>query len=165
MTPIADIAYKHPSGGYRKFGVLFYSRATKKNTKPSAKLRLDFIPAVAWKQDPDTWYIGNFHPCHKHPTAPFVDGDLYVPSDIKGERTKIGHIHTRERDDGSGTQYYLQLFGVPLRPIVKGIRRSYTQAIESILSSGKFELVKFVTQVGEILNNKKSSLFIEIELE
>jgi hypothetical protein len=104
-TTIADLCYKD-GDDYRNVGSLIYFRTDE------ADVRLDIIPIGLWKQG-EEWLIGNFMPSEKIPDAPYIDGDITAPSDKRGERIKVGHIHTRDNEIGDA-QYYMTLFGIPV---------------------------------------------------
>jgi len=167
-TKIADLCYEyfeHKEKRHRTIGSLFYFR-NHSGGCPSAQLRLDLIPSVAWKMNPEVYFIGNFVPSEKIPDAPDICGNIYVPSDKRGERTYLGHIGTRETPDGEKTQYYLQLFGVPLREIKKGLHKMYADAIVEV--SERFNNKsphEFLERINGIIDNKKHSLYLSIELE
>jgi len=121
-TVIANVGYEVPqSSEYRKIGALYYYRNHKGGT-PDAQLRLDVMPSVAWENNPECWFVGNFIPTEKIPDAPYICGRLFVPSDKRGDRTYIGQVISDESEDGSKQQYRMKLFGIPLREISKGIK-------------------------------------------
>jgi hypothetical protein len=170
-TKIADICYEYFEDGQKKhrtIGSLFYFR-NHSGGCPSAQLRLDMIPSVAWQQNPDVYFIGNFIPSEKLPEAPYVCGNIYAPSDKRGDRTYIGHIASRETPDGTKTQFYLQLFGVPLREIKKGLHKAYmdsiSQAFDELTHYDDATSEYISNEVERILGKKKHSLYLGIELE
>lgn len=169
-TVVADMCYEYFEGNqkkHRKIGSLVYFR-NHSGGCPSAQLRLDLVPSVAWKSNPECWFIGNFIESEKIPEAPYVCGNIYVPSDVRGDRTQLGYIITDEKDDGSATQYRFKLFGVPLREIKKGIHKAYLSAIQQVLNEPAPDTdmeFQFVDRVASIMDGKKHSLFLSVEME
>jgi hypothetical protein len=168
-TVVADMCYEYFEQGqkmHRKFGSLIYMR-NHKGGEPSAQLRMDFLPSAAWGENPNVYMIGNFIPSEKIPAAPFVCGQIYVPSDKRGERTYIGHIATRETPDGSSVQFYMQWYGVPLRSIVKGIKKMVAESVIDVLyEDDAYTAVELKEIIDEILIKKtKHALFLGIEME
>jgi hypothetical protein len=140
-TIIADMCYEYfDEAGrkkHRKIGSLFYYRSHV-GDMPSAQFRWDMLPSEAWKKDPAVYFIGNFMPSEKVPEPPYVCGMIYVPSDVRGERTQIGHIGSRQKPNSDETQYYMQLFGVPLRELSKAVTKGYVAKLSSYFSSDSY---------------------------
>ncbi len=171
-TIIADMCYEYfDEAGrkkHRKIGSLLYYRSHV-GDEPTAQFRWDLLPSTAWAKNPDTYFIGNFMPSEKVPEPPYVCGMVYVPSDVRGERVQVGHIGSRQRADGDETQYYMQLFGVPLRELSKAVTKGYRARILEVFD-GVSESICDAKQLNEILTEaesveKKHSLYCGIELE
>ena len=114
-TTIADLCYMEGER-YRNIGSLIYFRTH------AAEIKLDLIPMSAWTAGKD-WFIGNFMPSDKVPDAPYVEGDIMATTDERGNPIKVGHVHTRDDEDGNA-QYYLTLFGIPIGVWRKAIKES-----------------------------------------
>jgi len=167
-TIIADICHEYfdeaGTKRHRKIGALFYYR-NHDGGIPSAQFRWDLLPAKLWQSNPDAYFIGNFMQSEKVPDPPYVCGQIYAPSDIRGERTIIGHIGTRQRQTNDDTQYYLQLFGVPLRELTKAVTKKLAAEIVEWHKKAH-DTECFFVMVKELLEKKKEhSLYCGIELE
>lgn len=96
---------------HRRVGALVYYRSHQ------AQLRLDLIPSAAWAAGIE-WFIANFIPSEKVPEPPFIDGDLFATTEVRGDPVFCGHVHTRQKDSGE-TQYYARLIGIPVREWIR----------------------------------------------
>lgn len=104
-TIIADLCYKDGER-FRKIGSLIYFRTH------DAEIRLDLIPLRPWVKGED-WFFGNFITSEKVEEPPYIEGDITAPTEERGKRVQVGHIHTQDNEVGD-TQYILTLFGVPV---------------------------------------------------
>lgn len=172
-TVIASICFeKIMASGEKKhipIGKLIYFRAHKENSEPSAQFRWDLCPATAWTSNPDTWFIGNFESSEKIPDAPYLDGDIFVTSDVLKDHVVIGHIKTRQRDHNDDTQYYMQLHGIPMGAVIKQHRHAFLRVVEMWLSiEGKFSTENSTATMMENLKKlfaaKRKSLYCNIEM-
>jgi len=117
-TVIGSVCYEAPGEispedfKHRRIGKIIYYRSHE------AQLRLDLIPAAAWAAGIE-WFIANFEPSDKVPEAPFLDGDLVAPTEERGNPVVVGHLHTREREPDGAIQYYVRIFGIPVREWIK----------------------------------------------
>lgn len=167
---IASLCYEYIEGGqkrYKSFGSLWYYRNHSGGT-PSAQIRLDLIPSKAWSNNPDTWFIGNFKESEEIKDPPYVEGQIFVPSDVRGDRLEIGHIGTRETADGESTQYYLQFFGVPLRAITLAIKASLRKAMDKAFDECEGDLVsrlEFYEKFDQLISKKKHSIYLPVDLD
>ena len=170
-TKVANICYEYFEQGekkHRTIGGLFYFR-NHSGGCPSAQLRLDVVPAIAWKENPECYFIGNFIESEKIPEAPYICGKIYAPSDERGKRTYIGHIATRETNDGKRVQFYMQLFGLPMREINKGIKKAFVGEVMEIIDDLD-DVMWSHASLKQMLHhaltkNKKHSLYLGIEIE
>lgn len=111
---------------FRRIGALVYYRSHHEDKPPSLKLRLDLIPASAWKRGIE-YFIGNFIPSEKVPEPPFVDGDLFATSEERGKPVICGHLMTKQNEsskkvgeyEDDATQYVVRLFGIPVREWIR----------------------------------------------
>ncbi len=108
---IASMAYEldKPTelSRHKAIGKLIYFRSHE------AQIRLDLIPFGAWAKDAE-WFIGNFLSSEKVPDPPYIDGDLVAATESRGDPVFCGHIHTRQTEDGTQTQYFMTLKGIPV---------------------------------------------------
>ena len=121
---IASFCYETPGEvspedyRHRRIGKLVYYRSHSPDKDPSAQIRLDLIPAAAWAAGIE-YFIGNFEPSEKVPDAPFIDGDITAATEDRGDHVVVGHIHTRERESDGAVQFYMRIFGIPVREWIK----------------------------------------------
>jgi hypothetical protein len=169
-TIIGDVCYEYfDEAGrkkHRKIGSLFYYR-NHSGGIPSAQFRWDMLPASAWEKNADVYFIANFMPSEKVPEAPYICGSIYVPSDERGDRTQIGHVGTRQRPDNDDTQYYMQLFGVPIRELSKAATKGLRRTVGEMLDQNGCYTTNEIRVMMKIADEsgKKHSLYCGIELE
>lgn len=123
-TVIASLCYETPGDispedyKHRRIGKLIWYRSHGEDKDPSAQIRLDLIPASAWAAG-IKYFIGNFEESEKVPFPEMIDGDIMAVTEERGDNVVIGHIHTRERETDGAVQYYMELFGIPVRDWIK----------------------------------------------
>lgn len=128
---ICDLCYKDGES-HRNVGSVIFFRTDE------ADVRLDILPLKLWSKGEEN-LIGNFIPSEKVPDAPFIEGDVTAPSDERGKRIKVGHIHTDERPSGEA-YYWMTLFGIPV---------------------GAWRKIILATESG----SGKRSMFLKVEME
>lgn len=154
---------------YVRIGKLIYFR-NHKGGVPSAQFRWDVVPAVAWKRDPDVYFIANFIPSEKIPEPPYLCGKMFVTTNTRGEHVEIGHINTRQRDTNEETQYYMQLKGLPVGVMRQQMVKAFEKAAhEVIMEHIKNETVENGTQIladiDQCFDHKAKSIFCTIEMD
>lgn len=171
---IGSVCYEKilPSGEkeHVRIGKLIYFRAHKEGGVPSCQFRFDMVPGVAWKKDPDTFFIANFIPSEKVPDAPYLCGKIYVTTNERGDHVEIGHINTRQREHNGDTQYYLQLAGVPIGEVLRQQRRAMLKAVElayttAALGDERQSGEVFMGNLNNLFDAKAKSVFCKIEVD
>ena len=163
-TIVGNLAYKDIDGTYIRCGAVIYYR-DHNGFSPSARVRLDMVPIGALARNPNDWLVATFNPSDKIPEAPYIHGELFVPSDIRGDRTYAGKIITEEKEDGSSTHYRVTLDGVPLREYAKMIRQSLIATVESVVDENIQHGAERVKEaVRTEFKKAKKSLYLGVKM-
>lgn len=170
---IARMCYEtfSPSGEkeHVTIGKLIYFR-NHKGGCPTCQFRWDVVPGVAWKKDPDVYFIGNFTESEKVSEPPYLCGKMFVTTNQKGDHVEVGHINTRQRDHNGETQYYMQLFGVPMGELVRQQRKAMRFAIETALRTDEINeegssIDTILSNIDNLFDARAKSLFVTIEMD
>lgn len=163
-TIVGNLAFKDSNDSYVRCGSIIYYR-DHSGFSPSARIRIDMVPIKAWANGANNWMVATFNQSDKIREAPYIHGDIYTPSDIRGERTYVGKIITDESHNGSSVHYRATLDGLPLRELARTIKVSLLKSVDDIIKSHNGESGdKLIELIHDAFDKSSKSMYLSVEM-